>query len=107
MPGACAVHPGLPGAPQAGNASINKLIGVFTEVPDISFPVLSEPIERVFGEFAIGKYLVVALDGDDSINDFRIGGHGERGPYETLGRRALVNVRCSRFERHIGIVDVG
>src|SRR5882762_10058278 len=61
-PRTCPVYSALPGSAQAGNTAVRQLIGVFAEVPDVSLLVLSEPIERVFGEFTVDENLVVHFD---------------------------------------------
>ena len=102
---ACAVHPTLPGAAQAGHPTTHQLIGVFAEVPDISVLVLSEPIERIFSEFAVDKDLVVNFDAGDSVNELRVSGNNELGVNKALRSRPLVYVSCSRFQGEVGIID--
>ena len=41
------------GAVNGGDQAILKLVGVFAEVPNVAISVLSEPIERIFGQFAV------------------------------------------------------
>ncbi len=103
---ACAVHSVLPGAAKARNPTVRQFIGVFAEVPDISLFVLSEPIKRVFGKFAIGEDLVVNFNAGDSVNQLRVSGHRERSLDKALGRRAFVNVGRPGLQRQVRIVNM-
>src|SRR5215467_1885864 len=105
--GAGAIYSALPGATDTGNPAIDKLVGVFAEVPDVSVFILSEPVERIFGELAIGKDLIVNFDACHSINEFCVSSYGKLGVNKPRRSRTFVNVSCSRLQREIRVIDGG
>src|SRR5206468_6823956 len=79
----------LEGAVNGGDQAILKLVGVFAEVPNVAISVLSEPIERIFGQFAVRGDCIMDFSAGDPEDHPCIARHRELIVFKTLGRLTL------------------